>query len=229
MKARPILFSAPMVRAMLDVRKTQTRRAIKLPRWAEEVNEDNEFELDGEPEWPHAIARKTGCLSAIECPYGEPGDLLWVRETFQPIFANGFDQDSDPYPNYKTGFGYKVNYVADNGRIEWMDGDDEITARCSPAIHMPRWASRLTLRITEVRVQRLQEISEDDAGSEGCPIPFEKRRQYADRNDTAVAWFCGLWNTINGPDSWDANPWVWALSFEVIKANVDDVLKLEQA
>src|SRR5690348_5230737 len=86
---RPILFSAPMVRAILEGRKTQTRRIVKLPRWAQECNEDHEFELDGEPAWPHAIAKRTSCLAPLECPYGEAGDALWVRETWRPSAVPG--------------------------------------------------------------------------------------------------------------------------------------------
>lgn len=210
MKARPILFSAPMVRALLDDRKTQTRRAVK----GSAKMDDNGF-MPLEPD-----VRK--------CPYGVPGDLLVVRETWQ--LHERF-----------TDVG-RVVYAASVQR-GWSEAHEDIPlARIGdckakpfqqgfrPSIHMPRWASRLTLEITDVRVERLQDISEADAIAEGIErpgigAPFWK--SYTDNTMPTldpVTSYMGLWNSINGPDADFANPWVWAVSFAVHRANVDQVL-----
>jgi hypothetical protein len=209
MKEKPILFSAPMVRAILDGLKTQTRRIVKTTRdrngsgcelapceVAGEVNRGSRFDL---------------------CPYGQPGDRLWVRETFQPIFAEGFDHGSSPYPNYKTGFGYAISYPATDGIIEWIDGDDNITDRCRPSIHMPRWASRIQLEIVSVRVERLNDISEDDAEEEGAPLELgQLEKLILGSHAKYRSGFVRLWESINGEGSWSDNPWVWVVEFKRI-------------
>lgn len=182
--SRPILFSAPMVRALLDGRKTQTRRAVKLPAWAES---STQIELDDyaamfDLRGPYAVCRKTGCLAQITCPYGRVGDTLWVRETFA-------HRGDSVYYRATTGCAY--------------DG------AWRPAIHMPRRLSRIALRITAVRCERLQSISEADAEAEAAePI------------GVGYTNFRGgyhlLWDLINGPGSWLVNPWVWVLEFEVV-------------
>ena len=204
MTARPIIFSAPMIRALLAGEKTQTRRIVK-PR-------------DGlDALAMHQFGR---------CPYGQPGDFLWVKETFQPILTPYFDP---PDSEWATGKGYQVLYMATDKAVVYVDRDDNVTERRKPSIHMPRWASRLTLRITDVRVQRLQEISEADARAEGvtdggcvncgnnepcgCANPLPCARDS----------FISIWYNIHGPDSWSANPYVWALTFDVIRKNVDEV------
>lgn len=220
---RPILFSAPMVRAILDGRKTQTRRIVK-PAVAEAI----EFiagRCDGDPttkddfyiEWLSCEddgkkMREQWCLSSMEYPeegcvpigkaYGRLGDRLWVRETFQPLFADGVSYSE---ADWETGHGYKIGYVATDGRQEWIDPDDEWTDRCTPAIHMPRWASRITLEVTGVRIERLQDISEADALAEGI--------QHSTMNDPRVE-YQWLWEQINGAGSWNANPWVWVIEFK---------------
>lgn len=225
MKARPILFSGPMVRALLDGRKHQTRRIIKpqpdlaTNQWtSEEVN----------------AAWQDGFIP-VPCPYGKPGDLLWVRESWRP------QNDAEIY--------YCVEYRADNSRIKPEIKDENMGFRfecqCDaaergennpwkPSIHMPRWASRLTLEITDVRVQRLQDISEEDAGAEGtleCDGMFDDVQYCHYCKEMGCVFgdlkpsFRQLWQSLNGPGSWDANPWVWALSFRVHQQNVDHLLK----
>lgn len=194
MKERPILFSGPMVRAVLDGKKTQTRRVVK-------------------PEVTTAMA-----LGHIEseweaCPYArQPGERLWVRETWA-LEDCGAD-------------GKRVIWQADRAAAWVMPGDklgevfylpsDYHPPRWRPSIHMPRWASRLTLEVTEVRVQRLQDISEEDARAEGVEAaPFCKVGRPPGMEHIEA--FEDLWQAINGERpgcSWEANPWVWAVTFQ---------------
>lgn len=191
MTDRPSIFSAPMIRALLDGRKTQTRRVLKPPYGT--------LEYLGGGQW------RPICTKLF------PGDRLWVRETVA----------------LWTGAHRDTVYRADESAEEWanLKHDADLgfwTVR--PSIHMPRWASRLTLIVTDVRVQRLQEISEDDAIAEGIhrnlsnwyPIPGVDGS-----GTTARAAFAGLWNSIHGPDAWDANPWVAAITFDVKRGNID--------
>lgn len=180
MKERPILFSAPMVRAILDGRKTQARRIVKFPTWADQY-EPIEINMAGLPE---CICIKTGCLSGICCHYGIPGDRLWVRETHM-IHAD------------------EIAYAATDQPLVGCD-------KWRPSIHMPRWASRITLEVVAVRVERLQEISPDDALREGV---FD----YAQQHNLGGYWttaFSRLWESVNSPKSWSANPWVWVVEFK---------------
>lgn len=154
-----------------------------------------------------ALADWVSCL----CPYGKPGDLLWVRET------HGF---CPKLPSMK-----RWSHTPEESRVFYATDGISLTGphglwkpKMKPSIHMPRWASRLTLRITEVRVQRLQDISRGDAMDEGCT--FQNMAAGPDPRQ----WYTDLWDSINGAGSWAANPWVWCVSFEVIKANVDTVL-----
>jgi len=176
MKERPILFSGPMVRAILDGSKTQTRRTFKGT---------TEHKGPYNPAYMEAHQQANGWGSI--CPHGTPGDRLWVRETWaHEKDGTGCSDD--------TGVLYRATDLG------W---DDEGTGlRWRPSIFMPRAASRILLEITDVRVQRLQEISEEDARAEGCePFAYPRDR------------FQGLWDTIHGPGSWHANPWVWAITF----------------
>ena len=193
-RERQILFSAPMVRAILDGRKTQTRRIAK-PRfddrkpcehWKGE-NHDGDATM-----YRHCSHGSEG----LGCPYGQPGDRLWVRETW---FSS----------NPKTPS--RVRYAADD-LIRLEDG---LFARavCNPpkwrpSLFMPRWASRITLEIVAVRVERLQDISDTDAIREGIP-------DYPDfTGDSPVHDYSALWESINGNGSWDLNPWVWVIEFK---------------
>lgn len=178
-----------MIRALLDGRKTQTRRVLKRHALHK-------------PE-PHSITFSDGSLICrwqsgirhdVPAPY-TPGDRLWVRE------AHAFDS---PLVRY---------YATD---------DVHELRRKRPSIHMPRWASRLTLTVTDVRVQRLQEISEADAIAEGvCEDPLETPLDAG--QEPLRHLFADLWNSLHGPDAWDANPWVCALTFEVHKVNIDRI------
>lgn len=205
MKERPILFSAPMVRAILEGRKTQTRRVVKLqPKWRQDILSRGL----GDP-CPGVLAYQEGpgiwhCYGSMNfceefCPYGKPGDRLWVRESFCPytttVYSDQGKSVSEP----------KAIYAADGGFL--LNG-----YKWKPSIHMPRWASRITLEITEVRVQRLQEISEGDAVAEG--VDWSENPLGV----TPVDYFRDLWESINGAGAWSQNPWVWAVSFRRIDA-----------
>lgn len=203
-KERPILFSAPMVCAILDGRKSQTRRIIKRPEYYTKIRE-----------------------CAFCCPYGVEAERLWVRETWSDYRDDTPDEqdakataagavktleDMVEFAKLPGGGGErKFLYAADFG-------SDMETLRSigpwKPSIHMPRIASRLTLEITDVRVERLQEISESDAQAEGVTCDRYKSGYEPGTTQRPRQAFIELWNTINGPDSWEANPWVWAISFK---------------
>jgi hypothetical protein len=196
-----------MVHPLLAGTKTQTRRIVKAP--SEEPVE--EWRTDDHGSWYGvALLTASGGLGVpvtdiIACPYGKPGDRLWVRETFTHI----------------TGNGIRVHYRAD-GEPTDRDGcalpTEPGLRRWSPSIHMPRAISRITLEIAEVRVERLQAISSDDARDEG--ITDEDTRCDGECGATPcsmlVPAYQRLWCAINGAGSWDANPWVWALTFRRI-------------
>ena len=212
MKDRPMLFSSSTVRALLDGRKTQTRRVVE-PQPTSILAQPGEGKV---PSWAivnHAPA--TGvCVNAygnedwLRCPYGQPGDRLWVRESWKAHTTFDHLPPRDIPASH-------VWYLADNGY--------KAQSRTRASIHMPRWASRILLEIVSVRVERLQDISEADAKAEGV-IPREVRQfaifgasateRAAIYRDAAVEPYCELWQQINGADSWDANPWVWAVEFQ---------------
>lgn len=197
MKERPILFSAPMVRAILDGRKTVTRRIVKAR----------------DLEWMDVHQGLREPDNAERCPYGQPGDRLWVRETWQGPLLQEFEIDADPEWHYASHLHHYQNpehceYAADGGpKPEYTDADDVMRQGWRPSIHMPRWASRITLEIYNVRVERLQDISEADAAAEGV---------HTDPACPAYDAYQALWEQINGPDSWDANPFVWVVTFRRI-------------
>ena len=226
MKERPILFSAPMVRAILEYRKTQTRRIVKGAAWKMIFFDDECDSWCGSNEEdfmndPHA--------KVIPPQYGVPGDRLWVRESFQPLYADGYN---DQTVNYETGKGYAPNYSADGRLVDYVDPDGNITDKCIPSIFMPRWASRITLEIEAVRVERLIEISEDGVVAEGVIAPrcehcgytradarFQMDHRFCQSPEpsSAIPIYRELWESINGPGSWDANPWVWVIQFRRIQ------------
>jgi hypothetical protein len=185
---KPLIFSAPMIRALLDGRKTQTRRVLKSqPCIRPELHEP----MNGDPFW--CVFDGDEIAARVRVPYA-PGDRLWVREAHR-IVRVGADQVSFRAESPDTSI------------IKWR----------SP-IHMPRWASRLTLIVTDVRVQRLQEIGIVDAYAEGvvpADLPLSAPAMI-ERN-----LFSDLWNSLHGPDAWDANPWVAAITFTVHKCNID--------
>lgn len=215
MRERPILFTGPMVRAILEGRKTQTRRAIK----PQPVVSDRNPPIDGTPGdvfiapdfFPEADVRggvfavctSLGiyrCMGSQEfaakhCPYGVPGDRLWVREAVRCF-------------EWMDGGETSVEYVASPGVFhpdaEWVWKRESL-----PGMFMPRGLSRVTLTITDVRVQRLQDISTRDCWAEGIP---------SSPDVDPVHEFQELWCDINGASSWDANPWVWAITFNRAEA-----------
>lgn len=205
MKERPILFSGEMVRAILDGRKTQTRRIIKpQPHW---INDSHSV--------AH-IGKKVGNVEYL-CKYGQPGERLWVRETWCEIFDSEFGEED--WIDYRA----TPRYPEDSSLrpAGWDNEPDGTPLRWKPSIHMPRWASRITLEITGVRVERLQEISEEDAMAEGCdPDCLSVKKMYAKNGifyGAARTWFLYLWNSINGYESWNENPWVWVIEFKRIE------------
>jgi hypothetical protein len=229
MKERPILFKAEMVRAILDGRKTQTRRAVK-PQPASGVRQ-SPFSSSG---------LEDGHGRELSCPYGKPGDQLWVRETWR-IGAWDHNEGSMCI-DYQDGPDKTWRNVPDSGWFEreWIAISDELTRKkigfnakgnyhwapgqsplkWKPSIHMPRWASRIQLEITDLRVERLQEISEEDAFQEGVDNKLCAESVGRSPLKMGVATQSGyayFWDKINGPGSWDANPWVWVIEFKRIK------------
>jgi hypothetical protein len=218
MKERPILFSEPMVRAILAGTKTQTRRVLKLqpPAGAEH----HSLADVGHP-WHDIYGHDGPAVHRVRCPYGQPGDRLWVRETW-----NWFDPEAIP----EARRGERADFTGQQGerQIEWCaayaaDGPlaypgYEGRGHWRPRIHMPRWASRITLEITGVRVERLQDISEADAQAEGCSL--ECMTPTGDDSGSAIygpGGYLALWESINGAGSWDANSWVWVVEFKRVE------------
>lgn len=219
MKEIPILFSTMMVQANLEDRKGMTRRSMK-----------NQFTLEDDEYWKlyvdakgalHAIAHwKSNDLpvfpaKSLKCPYGKPGDMLWVRESWQWIEGFG-------------GSGIYVFKTDNNTNVE----------RWRPSIHMPKEAARIWLEVTNVRIERLQDISEEDAIAEGVKkrpgsdssTRFDYRHypyEHSYNVDAKVS-FRTLWQSINGDDSWVANPWVWVISYKILsKTGKPDLQKIK--
>ncbi len=203
MNEKPILFNSEMVNAILSGRKIMTRRiisekALHLFGVAASSGECHPIELCGQRSQSYYLEF---------CPLGKPGDQLWVRETWARY---NIDQTSHD-------MAYRATAPAD-----WpKDG------LWRPSIHMPRWASRINLLITGVRVERLQDISEEDSMNEGIDADSlaESQDHYdciADHNmtgrPTAKGYFSNLWQSIYGEESWEANPWVWVINFERMEA-----------
>lgn len=201
---RGMIFNAEMVRAILDGRKTQTRRPIK---WKQtRFTEIGERE-DGS-KWPWSENAEHAFDFWHPCPFGSVGDRIWVRETFQgPLFdfdlMDSYCKDSTPFEKSEFCV-YKADGVP---APEFYDADDELHCCWRPSIHMPRWASRILLEITDVRVERLKSISDRDALREGCNAADMKS------GDCVADVFARLWASIYGSDSWNANPWVWVIEF----------------
>lgn len=191
-KERPILFSGPMVRAILDGHKTQTRRVIKMRNG--QLMGEGELSSDGRTVMD--FSRSFPYWEALPCPYGKPGDLLWVRETYshswhhaQPRFVyRATDDDNEQLTRHPDFDGWKSS------------------------IYMPRRASRLTLRITDVRVERVQDISDYDCHCEGIALTSDDGENY--REDFAVLWDAMHEKRGHG---WAVNPWVWVIDFEVVQ------------
>lgn len=207
MKDTGIMFKGEMVRAILAGRKTQTRRVVKLPPVPHTLEPwclHGATSIDGPAARFRASNPNRGCFGATEdvrCPYGVVGDRLWVRETWQGTIDN---------PTKRvTLHGFGVIYRADLGdKAPPPDG-----GRWSPSLLMPRWASRIALEITEVRVERLHDITEDDARMEGA-TPMASRHHLEYESHPHREAFISLWVRINGAASWATNPWLWVIGFK---------------
>lgn len=220
-----------MVRALLNGTKTQTRRVVKLKSWQQIEERD-----DGSP-WPWMHNNETGDDAWLQCPYGQPGDRLWVRETSGLQVRHDRLGGTGQFRVYRASNPNAIREITASGNatpIKWVS-----------SIHMPRWASRITLEIISVRVERLQDISEADARAEGCE-PLDSEREDHDwsicpqcggtrlftsfgsemgarpdtdcgKCDTYAKRYRHLWESINGAGSWGANPWVWAVEFKRVE------------
>lgn len=228
-KERPILFSAPMVRAILDGSKTQTRRAIKgvtrsIGAWTDDVEPGDRVVFNGTPtvlrESRGRNKRDAGDLTPcdIRCPYGNPGDRLYVQETFyydmMPFADGGPIKHVKPEDIARDAVYYRADgeccqqipecACAEVGKPRWR-----------PSMNMPKAFSRILLEVTDVRVERVQGISEADALAEGCD-PFRWQKAGGSETfDSARECFESLWDSIAKPgEQWADNPWVWAVNFK---------------
>jgi hypothetical protein len=216
-KERPILFSAPMVRAILDGRKTVTRRTIKPMRGYEDCDTcrpDNA--AASHSVWWHGRLEAVGVMQ--DCPYGKPGDRLWVRETW---YCNHFDVQKGPY--LQPAEIVDLDQSREDGELVYAaDGltpYEQEQPTWKPSIHMPRWACRILLEITDVRVERLQDITSAQVTAEGVSTHGEALwggEWWVDAPDQAIEDarkdFADLWTSTGG--NWDANPWVWVVEFK---------------
>ncbi|RUI20259.1 hypothetical protein [Pseudomonas aeruginosa] len=206
MKERPILFTGPMVRAILEGRKTVTRRAVK---------DTGFYAIDAAIHGNEVALREREALST-RCPFGQPGDRLWVREAWAA------DAQVDAIAPRDLSQGEPIWYPADFSVRQ--TGCSMISkGRGRPSIHMPRWASRILLEITAVRVECLHDISEEQAEAEGVERPENitnvdvwdgAERELFNAMNQPRARFRRLWSDINGSESWDSNPWVWVVEFK---------------
>ncbi|EOA8199562.1 TPA: hypothetical protein ACW7JL_003022 [Enterobacter hormaechei] len=211
MKERGMIFNGEMVRAILGGRKTQTRRIVKPQP---ELTKNSGFSWNGALYGAGSDDRETNRNFAhIKCPHGKPGDRIWVRETWAEAGAGA--------PDLKL---YRANYPA-HVPTHYENVPPAEDVRWTPSIHMPRWASRILLEITDVRVERLNDISEEDARAEGIidggclncgePEPCGCANPEPDATDA----FAYLWQSIYGQENWNANPWVWVIEFNRIEGD----------
>ncbi len=234
---RGMIFNGEMVRAILDGRKTQTRRIVKGADGA--VKFCKEWDINGEEVFV-VLGEKdhTGMnpvLGAISCPFGAVGERIWVRETWG-VVSHELDEDGRIQPwtpdrpatvihEMPFGNGYYSGHAiyAADGDFTWGDDDGYEDGRScwKPSIHMPRWASRILLEITDVRVERLNAISQEDAQAEGMELTGW-RPTYSDPDSGGEVWtpydnFARLWESIYGEGSWKVNPWVWVIEFKRVE------------
>ncbi|EOG1019922.1 hypothetical protein ACK2X8_002074 [Klebsiella variicola] len=214
MTERGMIFNSEMVRSLLDGRKTQTRRPIK---WKQtRFTEIGERE-DGS-KWPWSEDAEHACDFWHPCPFGAVGDRIWVRETFAALEPGSYEQAKP-----QEGHCQDLRYAATD-RLAKSDADIR-GYKWVPSIHMPRWASRILLEITNVGVQRLQDISSGDAVREGiCQLPASGRycispgdQYFGGASHSAKEVYSWLWSSIYGEESWKANSWVWVIEFKRVE------------
>lgn len=195
-KERPILFSGPMVRAILEGRKTQTRRVVKDKH---RIIRDHR----NKPMWPieAEFLKYHPSAAADLCPYGQPGERLWVRENLYNDGDGSWMYEDTKYVFLETG-------LLDYPDMEWKRRNQHKGGISS--IYMPRHFSRITLEVTGIRVERLQDISAADAVAEGT-------RSRLPENGISQSEYRDLWQLINGPESWSTNPWVWVIEFKRVR------------
>lgn len=231
MKERGMIFNGEMVRAILDGRKTQTRR-IMAPQPADDI----ERGIFPNPEvigWKSSRRHKHGGTTAHFCPYGKPGDRIWVREAFR-VHSRATDVATLVYKASERN-----SWTEQTHRVPVAVCNKPATPeKWTPSLHMPRWASRILLEITDVRVERLNTISEEDAQREGVHTEVWDQtvvaRNYAVSDEFFQFWsedmphhvemnqlyrssFRSLWESIYGEESWKANGWVWVISFKRVE------------
>lgn len=239
---RPILFNGPMVRAILEGRKTQTRRVMKaIPKgWGIDTPPVMGSITSKHPKqgkYGVFIRRGVGTefpeADIITCPYGKPSDRLWVRETLRLLDDNGikwwaYDADKEWLTSKLFGSAYLGE------RLDPCKSGLSVERGYIPSIHMPRWACRILLEITNIRVERVQDISEEAAKREGAQFAdfgkdgwgkqrpgwrLDKMPEHTGESLNSAKWaFCNLWNKINASRGygWDANPWVWVMEFKQV-------------
>ncbi|HEI6940564.1 TPA: hypothetical protein ACQQWR_002500 [Yersinia enterocolitica] len=230
MNEKPIFFNAEMVNAILSGRKTQTRRIMKVQPSEHFHPQTIHGAIDFTAHWyTPGVIDKDGYLQPARkdvfgvadedegytCPLGAVGDQLWVRETFQgPLFdyeqMESYLEDSAKFESHE----YCVYKADGNTTPEFVDADDNLHCKWRPSIHMPRWASRINLLITGVRVERLNTISTGDAMAEGYPAEREATGGPLD----AWLWFRELWDGIYPDNTFEVNPWCWVIEFERMEA-----------
>lgn len=223
MKERGVIFNSEMVRAILDGRKTQTRQIVKSVPTTHDfhgwIMSSTCAKDEGKAVWAIGDSPLLKDPIRLNCPLGKIGDRLWVRETWQgPLVdyenANKLYKDPEPFQTIKN-----CVYKADGDACpEYFDADDNLRYGWKSSAQMPRWASRILLEITGVRVEQLQDINEEDAVAEGvAPLHGGYWKHYqpdwTQHQLSARGSFVTLWNSINGVDAWYKNPWVWVIEF----------------
>ncbi|CAI0724385.1 Uncharacterised protein [Serratia proteamaculans] len=226
MKERPVIFNGEMVRAILSGRKTQTRRVMKVqPEYPElglrSIVESTNSDDIGKYFWSQsdACGANKSRSKAFPCPFGQVGDRLWVRETFMDLTGTGIEATTGKF----EGFAYRADTPAGSYGDEIRK---EYGLKWTPSLHMPRAACRILLEITAVRVERLNDISEEDAKVEGVVsaiwfaakgVPEDEWVSLGKRGaieSSHINQFATLWESIYGVESWNANPWVWVIEFK---------------
>lgn len=223
-KETGILFQGPMVRAILDDKKTQTRRVLDRVKGFGKIRQ---FGKSNTPGYDYHFRCRRGLWQDFRasdvvdrCPYGRVGERLWVRES-HAIYTDAFTREKGDevvlYRADSSAYWNMTPYAHIEAEFNPLRDTSDYEPKWTPSIHMPRWASRLSLEIVRVGIERLQDISEADAYAEGVTIPehykFVSNGRPEDRNEARVT-YESLWESIHGPGSWDLNPFVWVVEFQ---------------